>query len=344
MSSGQECLSLRGVAVGYKKHGRQPLTVLAGITGSVHGGELVGLVGPNGAGKSTLLRSVAHLQPLLAGSVLVDGEPTRGMNQRRIAKQMSVVLTDRILLGRLRVRDIVGLGRHPYSGITGRLSAEDYRIIEQSLAAVGAEGLLQCDFGELSDGQRQRVMVARALAQEPRCLLLDEPTAFLDPPGRVALLRLLRRVCTDRQIAVLVCTHDIETVLRYADTLWVAGRDTEVRIGGPEDLAAEGVLASAFATEGVTFHLDSLCFGADEPDALPVRILGDDADALLAAHALRRAGFRCATAKENPALVVAAGARRWHIQYPVDEVLPSLTQLHRAAAAVRESMRRKMAS
>lgn len=334
MISEREYLKLNGVAVGYRRRGRSPITVLDGVTAGIRGGELVGLVGPNGAGKSTLLRSIAHLQPLLAGSVCVNGEQTGGMNQRRIARELSVVLTDRIPLGRLRVRDIVGLGRHPHSGITGRLGSKDLGIIRDSLAAVGAEGLIGSDFGELSDGQRQRVMVARALAQEPRCLLLDEPTAFLDPPGRVALLRLLRRVCTDRRIAVLVCTHDIETVLRYADTLWVANHSTDVRIGGPEDLAAEGVLAAAFATEGVSFHLDTLCFGADEPGFLPARIVGEGEAALLAAHTLRRAGYRVADVDEPPVLTVAARQGHWHIQQPGDEVLYSLTQLHQRLSAI----------
>ena len=252
-------LAMTDLSVGYTS-GHHVTTVLSGVTGSVEAGRMIGLVGPNGAGKSTLLRSVAGLQPILGGEVSLNGTPTSKMSRRQIAQTLSTVLTDRVSVARLTSRDVVSLGRHPHSGIGGRLRPHDQAVIDESLAAVGATELAGDFVGELSDGQRQRVMVARALAQEPSILLLDEPTSFLDPPGRIALLGMLREVCTARDIAVVVCSHDIEPVMRYADTLWVAGHGTDVTIGAPEDLARTGALEEAFRTEGITFDLHTLTF------------------------------------------------------------------------------------
>ena len=172
-------LALSNLTVGYRS-GRHVTRVLSGVTGSVVAGQMIGLVGPNGAGKSTLLRSVAGLQPSLGGEVELHGTPTSRMSRRQIARILSTVLTDRVAVARLTCRDVVSLGRHPYSGIVGRLRPRDYAVIDESLAAVGAGSLAEAFIGELSDGQRQRVMVARALAQEPSILLLDEPLTAID--------------------------------------------------------------------------------------------------------------------------------------------------------------------
>ena len=159
-------LAVKSLDVGYRS-GHHTTTVLSGVTGSVEAGQMVGLVGPNGAGKSTLLRSVAGLQPSLRGEVELNGTATSRMSRRQIAQTLSTVLTDKVSVARLTCRDIVSLGRHPHSGIGGRLRPRDHAVIDDSLTAVGATDLADAFIGELSDGQRQRVMVARALTQEP---------------------------------------------------------------------------------------------------------------------------------------------------------------------------------
>jgi len=152
-------LAMTDLSVGYTS-GHHVTTVLSGVTGSVEAGRMIGLVGPNGAGKSTLLRSVAGLQPILGGEVSLNGTPTSKMSRRQIAQTLSTVLTDRVSVARLTSRDVVSLGRHPHSGIGGRLRPHDQAVIDESLAAVGATELAGDFVGELSDGQRQRVMVA----------------------------------------------------------------------------------------------------------------------------------------------------------------------------------------
>jgi iron complex transport system ATP-binding protein len=162
------------------------------------------------------------------------------------------------------------------------------------MARAGATDLAAQEFGQLSDGQRQRVLVARALAQEPGVLLLDEPTAFLDPPGQIALLSLLAQIAADGQVAVLVSTNDVELAARHADLLWVAGRDGTFTAGGPEDLVYSGALALPFATEGTVFDPATLSFTAVSPGRHTAAIDGDGLPALLTAHALRRAGYQVA--------------------------------------------------
>jgi iron complex transport system ATP-binding protein len=283
-------LRLRDLEVGYRSGARRR-SVLGGITADLAAGELACLVGANGAGKSTLLRSVAGLQPVLAGQVLLAGVPLPRLSRRQVARQAAVVLTDRVEPGQLRARQVVALGRHPHTDWTGRMGPADHDAVDAALAQTGATDLADAEFGELSDGQRQRVMIARALAQQPVLLLLDEPTAFLDPPARISVLALLAGIAAASSVAVLVCTHDLELAARNADTLWVAA-DGTLTCGGPEDLAYAGALAAAFTGEGTAFDVTTLGFAATDVARPAAAIEGDGPERVLAAHALRRAGYR----------------------------------------------------
>lgn len=306
-------LLVHQLAVGYPGRRGRDKTILTGIDAVLLAGELTCLVGPNGAGKSTLLRSVAGLQPPLRGEVTLDGQPMRSLNRREVAAALAVVLTDRFDPGRLRVAEVVAMGRYPRTSWTGRLTDSDRAAIARCLALVGAADLAAEEFSQLSDGQRQRVMVARALAQEPRVLLLDEPTAFLDPPGRLSLMMLLHQVAIGQDVAVLVCTHDIELASRYADRLWIADPGGSLITGSPEDLAYSGLLAASFATEGVEFDLASLAFVAERPDAPLATVHGQGPEARLAGHALRRAGYRTTPTPSPGALAVHATPGRWRV-------------------------------
>jgi iron complex transport system ATP-binding protein len=284
-------LRLDDLAVGYRGRA-ETRTVLTGVTITLAAGELAFLVGPNGAGKSTLLRSISGLQPALSGQVLLDGQPVARMRRSQIARKLAAVLTDRVDPGRLRAWEVVSLGRHPHTGWSGRLDDHDKDVIAAAMRRAGAVHLAAQEFSQLSDGQRQRVLVARALAQEPGVLLLDEPTSFLDPPGQIALLSLLAQVAAVERVAVLVSTNDVELAARHADVLWVVGRDGTFTAGGPEDLVYSGALASPFDTEGTVFDPATLSFTTEDAGRHTAAIHGDGLPALLAAHALRRAGFR----------------------------------------------------
>lgn len=246
-------LRLDGLAVGYgHRRGRRP--VLTALTAVAPRGGLTVLLGPNGVGKSTLLRTLAGLQPPLGGRVLLDGSDLARLGRADRARMVSTVLTDRVQVGLLTTADLVGLGRHPHTGPTGRLDATDHAVVDWALAAVGATRLATRDADELSDGERQRAMIARALAQEPSLMLLDEPTAFLDAPSRVTITALLRRLARERDLAVVVSTHDLELSLRVADQVWLVNRVGNLHTGTPDEVIDSGAINATF--DGDDLHFD----------------------------------------------------------------------------------------
>jgi ATP:cob(I)alamin adenosyltransferase len=207
------------LAVGYRTRGARRV-VLEQINLDVRAGELVCLLGANGIGKSTLLRTLARLQPALEGSIEVGGTPLDSLSAADLARRVGVVLTERVVVESLPARRVVELGRYPHSGWLGRVSARDRAVVDWAIEAVNATHVADRDISRLSDGERQRIMVARALAQEPMLLVLDEPTAFLDFPSRTALMALLRDLTRARPIAVVVSTHEVELAWRTADVIW----------------------------------------------------------------------------------------------------------------------------
>ncbi|WP_450169689.1 ABC transporter ATP-binding protein [Streptomyces chengmaiensis] len=268
-TTGTEGISTRGLTVGYRmrraSRRRRERAVLRELDLTARAGELTVLLGPNGAGKSTLLRTLCGLQPPLAGSVRIGGLDIAGQSPAALARRLAVVLTDRVDAGLLSARELVALGRHPHTGFTGRLSDADHTAVEWALDAVAAGHLADRPAAELSDGERQRVLTARALAQEPAAVLLDEPTAFLDVPSRVALTVLLRDLARSRGLTVVVSTHDLELALRVADAVWLVDRSLRVHAGAPEDLIARGAVAAAFDAEHLAFDAASGSFGLRRP-------------------------------------------------------------------------------
>ncbi|MFE3555506.1 ABC transporter ATP-binding protein [Streptomyces sp. NPDC059193] len=258
-------LATQGLAVGYRT--RSPRrrgagrAVLSALDLQARAGELTVLLGPNGAGKSTLLRTLCGLLPPLDGRIRIGGADLAHQPPAALARRLAVVLTDRVDPGLLSVRELAGLGRHPHTGFTGRLTAADHAAVDWSLKAVGAEHLADRPAAELSDGERQRVLTARALAQEPEVVLLDEPTAFLDVPSRVALTVLLRDLARDKGLTVVVSTHDLELALRVADAVWLVDRGSRVHAGAPEDLIRSGAVAAAFDADHLAFDPVSGSFG-----------------------------------------------------------------------------------
>lgn len=234
-------LQLRDIGLGYD--GQQPL--VTGFSLCVPEGETIALLGRNGVGKSTLLRVLAGIREPLHGEVLLAGEPLYGMDPKERAKRIAFVGTESISAAHLRVREVVGMGRAPYTGWLGSLSGEDNRQVDQALEMVGAAHLRNKPVDELSDGERQRVLIARALAQDTPLLLLDEPTAFLDMPNRYQITLLLRELAGTLGKTVIFSTHDLTTAIQLCDLLWVMSAD-RVAVGAPEDLMADGEIDVIF--------------------------------------------------------------------------------------------------
>lgn len=202
------------LTVGYRGH-----RVVEDISLSLPCGRLVCLLGPNGAGKSTLLRTLCGFQPPIAGTVTISGNNITTMSAAEVARLVSVVLTDRPPTPSLTAAEMVGMGRAPYTGFWGRLGDDDRRLVSEAMTTVGIAQLATRRMGQLSDGERQKVMIAKALAQHTPVIVLDEPTAFLDYPSKVAVMKTLARLAHDEGKTILMSTHDLELAAQLGDEL-----------------------------------------------------------------------------------------------------------------------------
>lgn len=208
-------ITLSHLSVGYKVGH----AVVSDINLTLQSGQLACLIGENGVGKSTLLKTLTGFLPKLGGSLLLDGKDISEFSQRALARQISIVLTQKPDVQNLTVEEIIGLGRSPYTGFFGKLHANDQQIVDESITAVGIEKLKSRMIQTLSDGERQKVMIAKALAQQTPVIFLDEPTAFLDFSSKVETFQLLQRMAHEMGKLVLLSTHDLELAVRFSDAL-----------------------------------------------------------------------------------------------------------------------------
>ena len=301
-----ETIQLRNLSIGYQtKHSVR--TVAEGINGAIRSGELTCLLGANGVGKSTLLRTLAAFQPAIKGEILftvyslsscvpavASGKAERtddysdgseGLASKSTVNcQLStvntkgVVLTEKPDVRNMSVRELVSLGRSPYTGFWGTYTDEDLRIVDEAIEMVGITDLVRRPVHTLSDGERQKVMIAKALAQQTPVIFLDEPTAFLDYPSKVEVLQLLRRISREAEKTIFLSTHDVELALQLADTIWLMtkieeggtrkeegdmtklgeGGRSPVTIGSPQELAASGDLGRFIERQNIVFDKETL--------------------------------------------------------------------------------------
>lgn len=284
-------LSAKGLSVGYSDKKGGALAIQSDLNIELRAGELTSLMGQNGAGKSTLIRCLAGFSKPLEGDVFVAGKPIGRLTEREISKLVSVVLTENISQIGLSVYELVSTGRYPYTGFFAKLSEEDHAKVEESLAAVGMSHFADKMLNELSDGERQKVMVAKALAQETPIVILDEPTAFLDLPSRIELMQLLHQLASVHGKAVLLSTHDLEQALRFSDTIWLIDGEKSIECGSPEDLLLQGKLKTFFGRDGIIFDNHSGTFRAENPFCREVELIGDGLIRHWVANALYRNGF-----------------------------------------------------
>ena len=238
-------LQATDATIGYR-NGKQTCAVHTHLNFALRRGELTCLLGANGAGKSTLLRTLAAAQPLLEGRITLDGKDLKSLSERERSRNIGIVLTDKTQAGGLTVYELVALGRQPHTGFFGRLHTHDKEIIGHALEAVGISHKAQTYTAELSDGERQKAMIAKALVQECPLILLDEPTAFLDVVSRIEIMHLLHRLAQKEDKAILLSTHDIEQALVLADRLWLLTDADGLRCGTTEDLILSHAMDSLF--------------------------------------------------------------------------------------------------
>lgn len=240
-------IELQHLTVGYGEK-----AVLTDISQTLAAGQMVSLLGANGAGKSTLLRTLAGFQPPLAGKVLIDGRNLHSLSPAERSKAVSVVLTERVEVPYMKVEDLVGMGRSPYTGFFGRLDKEDRAIVAEAIGMVGIAHLAQRTVDTLSDGERQKALLAKALAQQTPIILLDEPTAFLDFHAKVSTLRLLLRLAHETNKTIFLSLHDVEMAIQLSDALWIV-QDGEISTGTTASLTQSGTLGRFLQGEGITY-------------------------------------------------------------------------------------------
>lgn len=249
-------LELKQLEIGYKKSQRI-YTVQSDLNLSLKEGELICLIGPNGVGKSTLLKTFGKIIPCISGEIKIYGKDLESLSQKDFSQSIGLVLTENIDVIHLRAIDIISMGRYPYTGFWGKLGKKDMAIVEQVAEMVGISNLLSRFFHELSDGERQKVMIAKVLAQKTPLMLLDEPTAFLDFPTKSSLLHMLKKLAREQKIGVILSTHDIELALKTADQIWLFPEHQKIIHGMPEDLVLEGEILKVFQNSEMTFDLET---------------------------------------------------------------------------------------
>ena len=274
-------IELKDLTIGYAQKNNTKV-VASGINATLHSGRLTCLIGANGIGKSTLLRTLSAFQPPLSGEIFIDNEspiPLSTLTDKQLSRLIGVVLTEKLDVQNMTVFELVGLGRSPYTGFWGRLNEDDKEVVKESLRLVGIESLQDRLIQTLSDGERQKTMIAKALAQQTPVIYLDEPTAFLDYPSKVEMLTLLRHLARETGKTIFLSTHDMELALQIADELWLmtAGspssdtaespsnnglcqnpKETTLIIGTPRELASNGSLSHFIDRPGLHFDPQTL--------------------------------------------------------------------------------------
>ena len=233
--------------------GYQGKTLIHDINIGINKGEIVTLIGPNGSGKSTILKSITRQLKLIGGKVFFDDTSLQEMSYKELSSNMAVVLTERIKTELMTCHEIVATGRYPYTGRLGILTAEDERIVDDAMKAVHAEELGSRDFNTISDGQRQRVLLARAICQEPEIIILDEPTSFLDVRYKLELLAILERMARQKHITVIMSLHEIDLAQKVSDKIICVKGDTIAHYGKPEEVFKEDTIRDLYEIDNGSF-------------------------------------------------------------------------------------------
>lgn len=301
----QETIHIDALSIGYREKENSKV-VAEGMCATIHGGELTCLLGANGVGKSTLLRTLSAFQPRLGGKIEVLGKDLSTYTHQELSTLISVVLTEKCEVRNLTVEELIGLGRSPYTGFWGTLDSKDEEIVREAISLVKIEHLAQRMVHTLSDGERQKAMIARALAQETPIIYLDEPTAFLDFPSKVEIMQLLHRLTRKVDKTIFLSTHDLELALQIADKVWLMDQTHGLSVGTPEDLALGGRLGSFFARKGIVFDVETGLFRIENDYVETIRLVGSGPKYAMARKALQRNGIFAGQEVESEAYIDAS--------------------------------------
>ena len=256
-SVSKEILALRNLSIGYKSH-----VIVSGIDTVIGTPQLISIIGPNGAGKSTLLKTITGELHPLSGNIQILDRKLSNYNRKELSHLISIVTTDSMTgIGGLTVRELVNLGRDPHTGFFGKLSKEDHEIAEDAINRVGIGKKAEKFIGQLSDGERQKAMIARALAQQTPIICLDEPFSFLDPPARIELLLLLLSEAHEKGKLIIMSTHDVHQALIHSDTIWLVGNGKFESMSA-ENASQSSCISDLYPSDGVIYDNKLLDFRA----------------------------------------------------------------------------------
>lgn len=276
-----EVLSARNLSIGYKSKRNNTENVLySGLDFKLYSSELTCLLGGNGAGKSTLLKTLNTSLAPIDGAIEIFGKNLKQYKENDLSKILGLVLTEKINAGGLRVKELVSLGRYPYTGFFGKTTETDEQIVSDAMRAVSIDHKSDCYIAELSDGERQKVMIAKALAQECPIIMLDEPTAFLDATSRIEVMTLLQKLARTQNKAILLSTHDIDLATTMADRLWLISKTDGFETGTTEDLVFADAINRYIGTNDIQFDKTIGAFAQNTNYTQYISVIGNESPTL----------------------------------------------------------------
>lgn len=302
-------ISAKDLSIGYT-NGKHKNVLYSGLSFDLYSGELTCLLGSNGAGKSTLLRTISAMQSSIGGEIFIEEKNIKDYSEQDLSQYLGLVLTDKTSVGGLTVRELVSLGRYPYTGFWGRLTKDDKEVVEKSLCDVCIIHKAERYMAELSDGERQKVMIAKALAQECPIILLDEPTAFLDVASRIEIMNLLHQLVTSQDKAILLSTHDIELAFMLADRLWLLSEKKGLTCGVTEDIILSDNMSQFFSKNNIVFEKESGRFRSKPQGGRKIYLIAEDELYYWAQNLLQRQGFNVTDKSSDINLTLEARSPR----------------------------------
>ena len=307
-------ISLENAAIGYKWKSKTEYIVKSAMSVYALKGELVAVIGENRVGKSTLLKTIVGFQPPVSGDFRIIGKQISSYREKELALLMSFVSTEIIRVSNLSVFDLVSLGRYPYTNWFGKLLDEDRDLIEEAIFAVGLKGYENRMVNHLSDGERQKVMIARSLAQNTQVIVLDEPTAFLDLSNKYEIVHILHRLASEKGKTILFSTHDLTTAIAESDRIWLMLHNS-VEQGAPEDLILNGNFDTIFPNKHLYFDQEKGDFRIRKHPGRKAAVYGHGLAYNWTIKALIRNNFEVVNSTENPHIQISVNFPEWTVTY-----------------------------